>query len=66
MYKKQTLLVTPTIPFFVCRDPDDNKYLEPAFAVNAACIVTGDSDLLILNPFKQIPILNASDFLKIF
>jgi predicted nucleic acid-binding protein len=47
-----------------CRDPKDNKFLELAFAANASCIITGDKDLLILHPFKNIPIVSASDFLK--
>ncbi|WP_419788833.1 putative toxin-antitoxin system toxin component, PIN family [Mucilaginibacter sp. X4EP1] len=33
-----------------CRDPKDNKFLELAFAAEASCIVSGDQDLLILNP----------------
>ena len=50
----------------VCRDPKDNKFLELAIAADASCIITGDNDLLILNPFRNIPILNASDFLNTF
>lgn len=50
----------------VCRNPKDNKFLELAVAANASCIITGDNDLLILNPFREIPILNASDFLTAF
>lgn len=49
-----------------CRDPKDNKFLELAIAANASCIITGDKDLLILNPFRNIPILNAVDFLNNF
>lgn len=49
-----------------CRDPKDDKYLELAVTVQANCIVTGDKDLLVLNPFRGIPILNASDFLNNF
>lgn len=49
-----------------CRDPKDNKFLELAVAANASCIITGDADLLVLNPFREIPILNASDFLISF
>ncbi len=49
-----------------CRDPKDNKFLELAIAANASCIITGDDDLLVLNPFREIPILNASDFLNKF
>lgn len=50
----------------VCRDPEDNKFLELAVAVNASCIITGDNDLLVLNPFRNIPILNAVNFLVSF
>ena len=46
-----------------CRDPKDNKFLELAVSANASCIITGDKDLLILHPFRGIPILNAADFL---
>lgn len=49
-----------------CRDPKDNKFLELAVASDAACIISGDKDLLILHPFRGIPILNAADFLKHF
>lgn len=49
-----------------CRDPKDNKFLELAIAANASCIITGDDDLLILNPFRNIPIINASNFLNNF
>ncbi len=56
----------PSIIINDCRDPKDNKFLELAVAANASCIVTGDDDLLILNPFRDIPILKASDFLNNF
>lgn len=49
-----------------CQDPKDNKFLELAVASNASCIITGDKDLLILHPFRGIPILNAADFLNNF
>ena len=49
-----------------CRDPKDDKFLELAVAANASCIITGDDDLLVLHPFRKIPILNASDFLVQF
>lgn len=46
-----------------CRDPKDNKYLELAHEGSAECIVTGDKDLLDLNPFRGIPILTPRQFL---
>lgn len=49
-----------------CRDPKDNKFLELAISANASCIITGDKDLLILHPFRGIPILNAVDFINNF
>lgn len=46
-----------------CRDPDDDKLLETAMMGEADCLVTGDQDLLVLSPFRDIPILNPTDFL---
>jgi len=46
-----------------CRDLKDDMFLELALAAEASCIITGDPDLLVLHPFRNIPILNAGDFL---
>lgn len=46
-----------------CRDPKDNKYLELAVSGQAECIVTGDNDLLVLNPFQGIEVLTVQEFL---
>jgi putative PIN family toxin of toxin-antitoxin system len=48
-----------------CRDPDDDKLLETAFAGAADCLVTGDRDLLVMSPFHGIPILTPADFLSV-
>lgn len=55
--------IEPKIEITECRDPKDNKFLELAVAGNADCIVTGDKDLLVLNPFRGIKIVSPSDFL---
>jgi uncharacterized protein len=47
-----------------CRDPKDNKYLELAVSGGAKLIVTGDNDLLVLNPFRSTTILNIQEFLE--
>jgi putative PIN family toxin of toxin-antitoxin system len=60
------IFFSPTETITDCRDPKDDKFLELAVAANASCIITGDKDLLILNPFRNIPILNAVDFLNNF
>lgn len=48
------------------RDTKDDKYLELAVSDNVSCIITGDKDLLVLNPFHSIPILTPHDFLNSF
>lgn len=55
--------IEPKGKITVCRDPKDNKFLELAVAGNAEFIVTGDKDLLVLNPFRGIKIISPSDFI---
>jgi uncharacterized protein len=50
----------------VCRDPDDDKFLEVAVNGEANALVTGDADLLALNPFEGISIITATDYLARF
>ena len=46
-----------------CRDPKDNKFLELAVSGSASHIITGDADLLVMNPFRGISIVSAQEFL---
>ena len=46
-----------------CRDPQDNRVLELAVSGNALCIVSSDQDLLVLHPFRGIPIVSPRLFL---
>ena len=46
-----------------CRDPKDNKLLELAVSGNADFLVTGDKDLLVLNPFGGVEIIMPREFL---
>jgi uncharacterized protein len=48
-----------------CRDPADDKFLELAVNGHADLIVSGDADLLALNPFREIPIVTPAGFLKV-
>lgn len=50
----------------VCRDEKDNKFLELAVSGNANVIVTGDLDLLVLNPFQGVEILTPDMFIDRF
>jgi predicted nucleic acid-binding protein len=49
-----------------CRDREDDKYLSLAVSAHASCLVSGDLDLLVLHPFRDIPIINAADFLSMY
>jgi len=49
-----------------CRDPRDNMFLELIISSKADALITGDGDLLALDPFKGIPILTVSRFLNEF
>ncbi|CAN5414069.1 hypothetical protein BH20BAC1_BH20BAC1_15110 [soil metagenome] len=60
------ILFTTEIVITDCRDPKDNKFLELAISSNASCIISGNKDLLALHPFREIPILNATDFINNF
>ncbi len=49
-----------------CRDAKDDKFLELAVNGHADLIVTGDADLLALNPFREIEIITPSFFINRF
>ena len=65
-FKRLALFIEISETISVCRDPKDDKFLEVAVSASASCIITGDKDLLILHPFRNIPILNAIDFVNNF
>jgi putative PIN family toxin of toxin-antitoxin system len=52
-------------PIHACRDPRDDKFLEVAVHGHADLIVTGDEDLLALNPFRGIAILTPAEYLNL-
>ncbi|MGI4976268.1 MAG: putative toxin-antitoxin system toxin component, PIN family [Janthinobacterium lividum] len=47
-----------------CRDTKDNPYLELALAARATAIVSGDEDLLVLDPWRGIRVLRPARFLE--
>lgn len=51
-------------PIRACRDPKDDKFLELAVNGTVNVIVTGDKDLLALNPFQRIPIITPAQYLE--
>ncbi len=56
--------VTETIK--VCRDPKDDMFLALAVSGKAQAIVSGDQDLLVLDPFRGASILTPAAFLATY
>ena len=57
-------LVMITERIVACRDPTDDKFLELTINGHADVIVSGDGDLLALNPFRDIPIVTPAIFVQ--
>jgi len=47
-----------------CRDPKDDKFLELAVNGRADLIISGDVDLLALDPFRGVPIVTPAAFVR--
>ena len=46
----------------LCRDPKDDKFIDLALNGKASHLITGDSDLLVLNPVENTSIINPRTF----
>ena len=57
-------VIEPISHVEICRDPDDNKFLECAKDSHALYIVSGDKDLLVIEEYENIQIMTAKDFCK--
>jgi putative PIN family toxin of toxin-antitoxin system len=62
----KAVIVEPKARIRACRDPDDDAVLERAVAARAKMIVTGDKDLLVMSPFKNISIVSPRAFANRF
>ena len=57
-------VIEPISHVEICRDPDDNKFLECAKDSHALYIVSGDKDLLVIEEYENIQIMTVKDFCK--
>jgi uncharacterized protein len=63
LLRSQMDVVIPAeLPSGISRDASDDVVLGTAVAGGAACIVTGDKDLLVLGQFRSIHILRPAEF----
>jgi uncharacterized protein len=58
-----TLWFAPAEAVTDCRDAADNKYLELVLSARAGTLVSSDQDLLVLHPWRGIPILRPAEYL---
>ena len=59
------IVVSPSKKVDACRDRKDNFLLEVALEEESDYLITGDEDLLVLNPFHGIKIIRPKDFEEI-
>lgn len=64
--KKKFALVNPSQSVNVLIDDPDNRILEAALEGGCQYIVTGDKELLRLKVLRDIKIITASEFLKVW
>ena len=62
---REAQLVEVNIRIRACRDSKEDKFLELAVSGNADFVITGDSDLLVLNPFRGIEIVTLHSFVDL-
>lgn len=62
--RQLTQVFDPPLAQPVCRDPDDDKVLALALAARVELIVSGDRDLLVLQQFEGMPIVDPAQALQ--
>lgn len=64
-FESDSHIIPVSASVLACRDSKDNMFLELAVSGNANYIITGDKDLLALNPFRKIQIISPKEFTDI-
>jgi len=59
-YRNHAIIISISTSIADCRDKKDNKFLELAIDGKADLIVSGDEDLLVLHPWRNIRILSPN------
>lgn len=61
---REAALIEITETIQACHDPKDDKLLELAINGKASYLITGDQDLLIFHPFREVSIKTPAEFLS--
>jgi putative PIN family toxin of toxin-antitoxin system len=62
-YRRIVEIIAIPSPILACRDPRDDKFLSLAVFGEAELLISGDADLLVLNPFRGINVLTPAGYL---
>ena len=65
IFDQGALRVIPKKKVLICRDQEDNMFLEVCLEAKADFLITGDKDLFVLKKFKNTQIVTPNQFLKI-
>lgn len=57
-------VVEPAEPVADCKDFEDNRILECAAASGSILIVSDDTDLLSMTPWRAIPVVTSAEFVR--
>jgi uncharacterized protein len=60
---EQAEVVEPSKRFEVCRDPNDDKFIDCAVEGDAAYVVSEDKDILAIGEHEGIRMISADEFL---
>lgn len=60
----QCKLISPKKAIKICRDPDDDKFIECAVEGKCIYVVSGDKDLLSIGSYDDIQIVTVAEFLE--
>ena len=66
LLNEKIIFIKPDCKINDCRDVKDNFLLELAVSAECEYLITGDKDLLVLDPYKNIRIITATEFENIF
>ena len=64
-FKEECVFISVFSNLKVCRDEKDNFLLNLSIDGNADYLITGDSDLLVLNQIENTKIITINDFIKL-
>mgnify|MGYP000489412588 CR=1 FL=1 len=65
LYRQTIMMLPVTVTVADCRDPKDDKFLSLAVSGGASVIVSSDSDLLVLDPYREIAVLSPAQFISL-